>query len=299
MARVSCVCDPNKSHLPSGTALICPGGGGHVCCTRCAPHGHCPLHPMHKLTPIKLHSAPLCSGVHIPSTSTVSYKDHRISLSALENELQNNPGLFAPRGTHGPIIDLSSRLRCDQLSLAKTSIFPECAIVTFTQNIPIGAGSVFKIMVIGTIWPGETRVQLWPRQRLSDALYISTDPFVISSVELAPVFTDDPDGDVFGLPSCTIRTALQHPCVWLRMPWLNKGQFHPEPSITTEQYVYKVPRQQPRANNGSCIMVNGRVEYTRLSDNADDYLCPLCGSMQTKHEFFSGGCGVGVCNIPT
>ena len=146
MARVSCVCHSSKSHLPSGTALICPGGGGHVCCTRCAPHGRCPLHPMHKLSRIKLHGAPLCSDIYAPPISTVSYKDHRISLSALENELQNNPALFAPRGAHGPVIDLSSRLRCDQLSLAITSVFPECAIITFTQNIPLGVGSVFKII---------------------------------------------------------------------------------------------------------------------------------------------------------
>ena len=55
MVCILCACDnPDKSHLPSGRALICLGGGGHILCSRCAPYGRCTIHPTLKLNEIRL-----------------------------------------------------------------------------------------------------------------------------------------------------------------------------------------------------------------------------------------------------
>lgn len=294
-ARISCVCDPSKSHLPSGTALICPGDGGHACCTRCAPYGTCPLHPTLKLTPIKLltDSKPRHYEHH---AGTLLFRGHQCTVSAIECDVRCNPSLIAPRGAHGPIINAVSCARCDRLVLLKTSPFPECAIVTITQNIPNGPGSVFELNLIGTIWPGDEFVELWPKLRLASSLYLSNQPFKILGARMTPLFPDDIDGDIFGIPRCTLRAALQNPCVWSRMPWLNKGRVSSDPEIKLP--IEKIPRQQPRCGS-THIVVNGSVVYSKLKDDTMDYLCPLCGKLQTKHDFFSMGCGVGALCVPS
>lgn len=217
-------------------------------------------------------------------------------MSAIEHDVRSNPSLIAPRGAHGPIINAVSCARCDRLVLLKTSPFPECAIVTITQSIPNGPGSVFELNLIGTIWPGDEFIELWPKLRLASSLYLSNQPFKILGARMTPLFPDDIDGDIFGIPRCTLRAALQNPCVWSRMPWLNKGRVLSDPEIKLP--IEKIPRQQPRCGSAH-IVVNGSVVYSKLKDDTMDYLCPLCGKLQTKHDFFSVGCGVGALCVPS
>ena len=297
MARILCACDPRKSHLPSGTALICPGDGGHACCTRCAPYGVCSIHPTLQLTSIELRTSHRIPGPRDYFTGTsLMFRGHQCNLSAIEQEIRSNPFLIAPRGAQGLIIDVSSRIRCDRLVLLKTSSFPECVIVTITQNIPSGPGAVFEVTVIGTVWPGDEFAELWPKLRLTSSLYLSNQPFKISGIQVAPLFPENIDDDTFGIPSCTLRAALQNPCVWSRMPWLNKKRAVVDPG--TRLPIEKIPRQQPRCGSKR-INVNGSVVYSILRDDALDYMCPLCGRLQAKHDFFSVGCGVGAVCIPT
>ena len=292
MARVWCACDFHKSHLSSGKALICFGGGGHICCTRCAPHGRCPFHPDFRLRTIELDAVRFDSSVKRRQSTEVLhiFRNGQLSLSAIENVLKEDPRLVAPRGAAGPVFDCTRGIRCDRLQLAKTSTYPECIAITFTQNIPIQKCRRMGFTTIGTIWPGSNHVEMWPKMSISNSVCLEGHPFIISTAEVVPLFPEDLDGDVFGLPTSIIQSALQNPCVWSRMPWLNKRRGASD--ATGSLSIKAMRRQQPRVC-GKEIVVNGSVIYCSLQDNEMDFLCAICGRLQRKSAFFSTGCGVG------
>ena len=213
-----------------------------------------------------------------------------LSKSAIEQTLRSNPAFIAPRGADGPVIDCTSGVRCDRLQIAKTSTFPECIAATFTQNIPCQGKDKFKFTVVGTIWPGDNNVELWPKITISNTLLIDHQPWCISIGHTTPIFPEDRDGDVFGITAYAVRSALQNPCVLSRMPWLNKAV---SPSLPDPRLKIQRIRRQQLNVNGREVVVNGSALYSQLRDDALDFMCPICGTLQSKDHFFSVGCGVG------
>lgn len=265
-------------------------------CSRCAPHMRCRSHPHLKLTSVKLESTSSEPDVaHWQARPEPHlFRGAFLSLAVIEETLRSTPAFLAPRGAQGPVLDCTSAVRCDCLQVAKTSTFPECIAVTFTQNIPKDKGARIDFTVVGTIWPGDTSVELWPKQSIASSMCLEAHPWTISKLCTTPIFPEDRDGDVFGLAAVIVRAALQSPCVWSRMPWLNKPAYPSYP--TTNLPVKKIRRQQLRIWNKE-VCVNGSVLYSSLRDDQLDFLCPVCGQLQSKGHFFSSGCGIGASGV--
>jgi len=309
-----CLCAAARDSLigiQGGYICVHNNGQSHVLCDRCVSGYRCPLHPRSRIIRAGWIKA-LCrlcpeGCVLDAGEDLVDHQCHRrqflfldASISAMDilNACDFNTHFVMMTGDPvGPILDGRTGYHLSALSLCRTGQHAYTVSLRMTQTVAWGKTGRVSFDRFGIIWPGASRVQLWPVIHVSDDLVLDSRPFEISRQETVRLSTCISDTDDFGIPAGVITAVSNNLCARSRWPWLCKEGLKGPRDETVRTTSPDTLRRyastfQPHVF-GRCIAINERPSFSVPPGSPDDVICWRCGTLATRSTFFSVGCGAG------